>query len=58
MGERIEVWLNYLSLEFRFVDASGKPMKRTMDSLIFGVDDIDNLQGLLLNARARLGAQL
>jgi hypothetical protein len=27
-------------------------------SLIFGAGDIDNLQGLLLNARARLGTQL
>jgi hypothetical protein len=58
MGERIEVRLNYLQIEFRVVDASGQPVKRMMDGLSFGIDEIDNLQGLLLNARVRVGSQL
>ena len=58
MGERIDVHLNYSMIEFRIVDASGRPVKRMMDGLGFGADEIDNLQGLLLNARVRLRAQL
>ena len=56
MGERIEVWLRYLTIELRIVDASGQPIKRMMDRLTLGVDDVDNLQGLLLNARVRAGS--
>jgi hypothetical protein len=41
MGERIEVWLRYLTIELRIVDASGQPIKRMMDRLTFGVDDVD-----------------
>ena len=58
MGERIEVRLNYSMIEFKVVDSSGQPVKRMMDGLSFGADEIDNLQGLLLNARVRLGPQL
>ena len=58
LGERIEVWLRYSMIEFRVMDGSGKPVKRMMDGLSFGVDELDNLQGLLLNARVRVGAQL
>jgi hypothetical protein len=58
LGERIEVWLVYSQLELRVVDQSGKPVKRELDRLTIGVDEIDNLQGLLLQARMRSRDQL
>jgi len=33
MGERIEVWLRYLTIELRIVDASGQPIKRMWTDL-------------------------
>ena len=55
-GEHIEVWLHGLQLDFGFVDTSGFERKKLNNGISIPVDEIDNLQGLLMNARVRVGA--
>ncbi len=55
-GERIEVWLRGLQLDFGFVDTSGSERKKLNNGISIPIDEIDNLQGLLLNARVRAGS--
>ena len=55
-GERIEVWLRGLQLDFGFVDTSSYEKKKLNNGISIPLDELDNLQGLILTARMRAGA--
>lgn len=55
-GETIEVWLHGLQVDFGFVNTSGPEKRKLNSGISIPVDELDNLQGLVLQARMRAGA--